>query len=223
MNTRLKLKKELLQYYILKVLSEHETDGAQLYRTVKSYIKIKLSALYKALRALEEEGKIAIYTVAAADGRKKMYSITLRGEAYIEACTYEMENKRKRYLRETRIVRFWAGFAMGFFFLLWFPLFTAAFWLLLALSIAFCVFALAAPTAVSALFGYFGLKTIAYAFTVGMMEGLVQVLINLLFAVGSFVVCIFWLWVMTRFVKFAFRACKKAFNGLFNFLSISGL
>lgn len=222
MNTRLKLKKELLQFYILKVLSEHESDGAQLYRTVKSYIKIKLSAMYKALRALEEEGKLIIRTVNA-DGNKKMYCITPRGEAYIEAFAYEMENKQKRYQQETRVVRFWAGFAMGLFFLVWFPIFAVAFWALLALSVAFCAFSLAAPTAISALFGYFGLKTIAYAFTVGMMEGLVPVLINLLFAVGALVVCVFWLWVMTRFVKLAFRVCKKAFNGLFKFISISGI
>lgn len=223
MNTRKKLKKELLQYYILQVLNDQNSDCAQIYRTVKTYIKIRLSALYKALQALEEEGKIVSYIDDATSERKKIYCITPRGESYIEACAYEIENKQKLYQRECKVVRFWAGFAMGLFFLLWFPLFAVAFWLTLAFSIVFCAFSLVAPTALAAAFGYLGFKVLSYTFTVGMAEGLVTVLINLLFVLGAVVVCFFWLWVMTRFVKFAFRASGKLFRGLFKFISISGL
>ena len=221
MNTRLKLKKELLQYYILQILSEQEVSGALLYKSVKSYIKISLSALYKALYALEEEGKV-VSRVDESDKKQKWYSITPRGEAYMEACVYEMENKKKLYQQETRIVRFWTGFLMGLFFLVWFPIFWVAFWLVLALSIVLCAVSFALPTAIAAAFGFIGYKILLYAFTVGMMEGLVAVLLNLLFVLGAAVVCIFWLWVMTRFVKWGFRAAGKLFRGLFKFLAVSG-
>ncbi len=229
MNTRATLEKELLRYYVLKVLSEKESYCAQLHRDMKRYIKanqanlkVSYSKLNKVLHDLTEEGKLSSRT-DEKDKKCVLYSVTSRGEVYMEAFEFELENKKKAYEEECKVVRFWPGFAMGIFFLLWFPLFAVAFWLVLAFVIAFCILSLAVPGAVAVAFAYFGVKTLIYAFTVCMGLGLAKVFLNLLFAVGLFIVCVFWLWLTKLFVKFAFRTSGKAFRRLFKFISVSGV
>ena len=229
MDTRVTLEKELLRYYILKFLSERESYCAQLYRDFKKYIKANRanlkfsdSKLNKVLHDLAEEGKLDS-RVDEKDKRRVLYSITPLGERYIVAFEFELENKKQAYEEECKVVRFWPGFAMGMFFLLWFPIFAVAFWLVLAFVIAFCVLSFVIPVAIALALGYFGVQAFIYAFTVCMAEGLTQVLLNVLFAIALFGVGVFWLWVAKVFVKFAFRVSGKAFKRLFKFISISGV
>ena len=219
MNNRLQLQRELLEYYVLTDLTEKEANGVEIYKDIKSHMNISVNDVYDVLRDFEEEGKIVSRKEKRGGRNYIVYSLTLSGMAYQEKCAEEFDERLHCYREQCAKDRFWPGFATGILFPIWFPFFMLATVLVLAFSVVFIAIAFALPGAVAAAFGYFGVKLLIAAFTTYLAKGILATLLATAIAIALCVLCIFWIWVTIRFVKFAGRVSGAAFRRLFGLLS----
>lgn len=219
MDNKLKLKRELLEYYILTILCQKETHGAQLYKEIKPRIDTNASTVYDILSALERS-EMLVGRIEKLDGKKRrVYTVTPRGLAHQAAYAQVFDERLQLYREQCAKDRFWPGFATGIFFPVWFPFFLIAFLFVLAFSVAIIGIALAVPGAATVGFAYFGVKLFIAAFTTYMAKGIMAVVVVSLIALVLCILSIFWAWATIRFVKFAGRVSGKAFRGLFRLLS----
>lgn len=219
MDKHLNLQKELLGHYILTILLQKDTNGAELYKEIKPRMDIEVSTLYDVLRNLEDTGMIIGRNEGPGGKKRRMYTITNRGYSHQVSYAQVFENKLALYRQECAKDRFWPGFATGIFFPIWFPFFLIALALVFVFSVVFIAVAFALPGAATVGFCYFGVKLFLAAFSTYMAQGIVPMILACLAAVVLCALSGFWAWVTVRFVKFAARVSKGAFRRLFKMLS----
>lgn len=77
------MKKGLLEYCVLAVLSRGESYGYQIIKDVSACVQISESTLYPILRRLEKEAYLETHSVAHNGRLRKYYRITAAGKQAI--------------------------------------------------------------------------------------------------------------------------------------------
>ncbi|MBO7274287.1 MAG: PadR family transcriptional regulator [Clostridia bacterium] len=211
MDTRLILKQGKLEYFILKLLSNRESYGAQLFRTLHDGYGIQSEAtVYNILHALEKERKIAVKK-RDKDAKKVIYSITNRGRRFLKKFEDRMEKEARMQNKDKR---FWSPFSFGILFPLWFPLFLPLACVTIFLTLLLSAIIIVLPMSLAAIFGYAAVQVILgylSASTVWMALGMFV-------AVLLFIACLGWLHVFIKWSLAAFRLTCKVFRAMFGFM-----
>lgn len=96
------MKKGMLEYCVLAVLTKGDSYGYQIIKDVSGCIQISESTLYPILRRLEKESCLETYSVAHNGRLRKYYRITEAGKQAIRAflCDWEQIMKVYHFIEE---------------------------------------------------------------------------------------------------------------------------
>lgn len=91
------LKKGLLEFCVLAVLSKSESYGYQIIKDISPYIDISESTLYPILKRLESGSYLETYSVEYNSRLRKYYKITDKGKDYVNEFLEEWQQVMKIY------------------------------------------------------------------------------------------------------------------------------
>jgi PadR family transcriptional regulator PadR len=93
----IQLKKGLLEFCVLAVLSKSESYGYQIIKDISPYIDISESTLYPILKRLEAGSYLETYSVEYNSRLRKYYKITDKGKDYVKEFLEEWQQVMKIY------------------------------------------------------------------------------------------------------------------------------
>ncbi|WP_297523119.1 PadR family transcriptional regulator [uncultured Clostridium sp.] len=93
----IQLKKGLLEFCVLRVLSKSDSYGYQIIKDISEYVEISESTLYPILKRLEANEYLETYSVAHNSRLRKYYKITLKGKDHINDFLGEWKNVMRIY------------------------------------------------------------------------------------------------------------------------------
>lgn len=93
----IKLKKGLLEYCVLKVLTNSDSYGYQIIKDISSCVEISESTLYPILKRLEASQCLETYSLEHNGRLRKYYRITNKGENHIKEFLVDWEEVMKVY------------------------------------------------------------------------------------------------------------------------------
>lgn len=93
----IKLKKGLLEYCVLKVLTKSDSYGYQIIKDISDCVEISESTLYPILKRLEASECLETYSLEHNGRLRKYYKITNKGKNHIKEFLIDWEEVMKVY------------------------------------------------------------------------------------------------------------------------------
>ncbi|MGL4990353.1 MAG: PadR family transcriptional regulator [Sarcina sp.] len=93
----IKLKKGLIEYCVLKVLTKSDSYGYQIIKDISNCIEISESTLYPILKRLETSKCLDTYSLEHNGRLRKYYQITNKGKNHIKEFLIDWEEVMKIY------------------------------------------------------------------------------------------------------------------------------